>query len=272
MKNIRDNAKLSELALPGTHDSATFSAENVKNIAKTQTLNFSQQLEFGIRVLDLRIRQTGDRFALHHGALFLNSMFGDALNEIDYFLDKYPSETVLIRLKEDHKPDTNNTQTLRKTLNTYLERHAKHYLNADSNITLGKARGKFIILSNNDEFNYSGLIYSIFNIQDEYTLKTNWQLYSKWESVKLQLQKAYSGSKDRFYVNFLSGSGGVFPYFVASGHSSSATSAPRLATGLTTPGWQGSYPDFPRIDCFIGICTILNARCIVKYKFQKYFL
>jgi len=25
---------------------------------------------------------------------------------------------------------------------------------------------------------------------------------------------------------------------------------------LTTPGWKNSYPDFPRVDCFIGICTI----------------
>lgn len=256
MKNINNNTKLSELALPGTHDSASFNADKVKDIAMTQALNISQQLKYGIRVLDLRVRQTSDRFALHHGPLFLNSMFGEVLNEIANFLDKHPSETILIRLKEDHKPDTNNSQTLKKTLKTYLDQHAKHYLNADSNITLGEARGKFIILSDNYEFDDYGLKYSYFDIQDEYKLDSNWQLYSKWESVKLQLQKAYSGNKANFYVNFLSGSGSVFPYFVASGHSSSGTSAPRLATGLTTPGWESYYPDFPRLDCFIGICTI----------------
>lgn len=25
---------------------------------------------------------------------------------------------------------------------------------------------------------------------------------------------------------------------------------------MTTPGWQNSSPDFPRVNCFIGICTI----------------
>ena len=57
-------------------------------------------------------------------------------------------------------------------------------------------------------------------------------------------------------MNYLSGANGSFPYFVVSGHSSPGTSAPRLSTGLTTPVWKDSYPDFPRVDCFIGICTI----------------
>lgn len=49
---------------------------------------------------------------------------------------------------------------------------------------------------------------------------------------------------------------GSFPYFVASGKSSPSNGAPLLATGLTTPGFSSSYPDFPRVACFIGICTI----------------
>ncbi|WP_424577992.1 RICIN domain-containing protein [Bacillus cereus] len=98
-----------------------------------------------------------------------------------------------------------------------------------------------------------------FNIQDDYHLSTNWDLYDKWSKVKKQLNEANTsynrGSKIKF-INYLSGSGGSFPYFVASGHSSPGTSAPRLATGLTTPGWSNSYLDFPRVACFIGICTI----------------
>ncbi|WP_251862453.1 hypothetical protein [Clostridium sp. Marseille-Q2269] len=29
-----------------------------------------------------------------------------------------------------------------------------------------------------------------------------------------------------------------------------------MSTGFTTPGWKNKYPDFPRVNCFIGICTI----------------
>lgn len=85
-------------------------------------------------------------------------------------------------------------------------------------------------------------------------MKTNWSQYSKWEKVKNFINANNENSE--ITLNHLSGSGGSFPYFVAGGHSSAGTSAGRLATGLTTPGWKHRYPDFPRVSCFIGICTI----------------
>jgi hypothetical protein len=117
-------------------------------------------------------------------------------------------------------------------------------------------RGRLVVLQNFDAGGKYGLPYGELDAQDEYNLGTNWDLYWKWEKVRDQLNKANGGPSDTKYINYLSGSGGVFPYFVASGHSSPGTGAPRLATGLTTPGWNSSYPDFPRVDCFIGICTI----------------
>ena len=57
-------------------------------------------------------------------------------------------------------------------------------------------------------------------------------------------------------IAFWTGSVGSFPYFCASGKLSPQNGAPRLATGLTTPGFNSYYPDFPRVACFIGICTI----------------
>ncbi len=57
-------------------------------------------------------------------------------------------------------------------------------------------------------------------------------------------------------ISFWTGHGGSYPYFVASGKSSNGNGDPRLMTGLTTPGFKSSYPDFPRVGCFIGICSI----------------
>lgn len=255
MADIRDDVLLSEMALPGTHDSGTYD-KKIDSVV-TQTLNFNQQLEYGIRVFDIRIRHIGNSFALHHGPVFLNVMFKDFLDAANDFLNRNPSETVLFRLKEEHNPE-NNTRSLKDTLEYYLSSYGDRYLQtSNKNITLGEARGKFIILSNNTNFNNYGLNYKTFDIQDNYHLKTNWDLHDvKWSSIKSQLSRAIGGNKNTFYVNYLSGSGGSLPYFVASGHSSPATSAPRLSTGLTTPGWKNSYPDFPRVSCFIGICTI----------------
>ena len=88
-----------------------------------------------------------------------------------------------------------------------------------------------------------------FDIQNNYLLGTNWQVVGCKEQNGEN--KSSSEKETKYYVNFLSGSSGSFPYFVASGHSNPCSCAPRLATGLTTPGWR-----HPRINCFIGICTI----------------
>jgi len=62
--------------------------------------------------------------------------------------------------------------------------------------------------------------------------------------------------EETFFVNYLSGAYGAFPYFVASGHITPGTAAHRLSTGLTTLTSRGKYPDFPLTDCFLKVCTI----------------
>lgn len=254
MKGIGDSTPLSQLALPGTHDSSTFKSGS--DIVKTQTISFSEQLNYGIRFFDIRVRHTSDRFALHHGIVFLDVMFGDFLGSVTDFLRQNPSETVLFRLKEEQDPDNNNSRSLGQTLKYYLDTYGSYLLTQSTGVTLREARGKYIVISDNSQFDPYGISYSNFAKQDEYNLKTNWDLYKKWEAVKAQLYTTRNGNLWQFYINYLSGSGGSFPYFVASGHVDPGTSASRLSTGLTTPGWKDSYPDFPRVNCFIGICTI----------------
>lgn len=257
MSSIRDDVRISELALPGTHDSAAF-GEFVENVV-TQCLNFDQQLEFGIRVFDIRVRHINNSFTLHHGFVYLESSIEDFLESVDKFLLDNPSETVLFRLKQEYSgSNDNNSQNLRVTLNDKLSTYklSTYLKTTENNIKLGKARGKFIILSDHDIFNHHGLLYPTFNIQDNFELRNNFDLYSKWKSVKSHLMNASTGSANTFYVNYLSGSIGSLPYFIASGHSFSGTSASRLLTGKTTPDWTDSYPDFPRVNCFIGNCMI----------------
>jgi 1-phosphatidylinositol phosphodiesterase len=193
---------------------------------------------------------------LHHGAFYLNQNFNDFLRDVHTFLVQNPTEVVLFRLKEDHTA-AENSRSMLATLDEYLRRSNRYLRTSNPNTSLGQARGRFIILSDNAAFNSRGIPYGDFSyIQDEYALRTNWDLYRKWEYVRDHLNQARNGPTNIFYINYLSGSGGSFPYFVASGHSSPGTNAARLSTGLTTPGWRNSYPDFPRTSCFLGICTI----------------
>lgn len=97
-------------------------------------------------------------------------------------------------------------------------------------------------------------MYASFSILPHKNFGTNWDLYSKWLDVKNFLASANGAGKS--HISFWTGNTGSFPYFVASGKSSSGNGASLLSTGLTTPGFKSYYPDFPRIWCFIGICTI----------------
>lgn len=251
MKDIRDDTLLSKLALPGTHDSGTFTSHS--NIVKTQTINFAEQLNYGIRFFDIRIRHTRNKFALHHDRVYLGQMFGDFLGNVSQFLRQNPSETILFRLKEDHKPDEHNTRSLKETLKHYLANpmyNSEYWHTSDiyksPDLKMGDVRGKYIIISDNYEFHDSGIAYWHFKKQDEYSVRTNWDLYKKWEAVRNHLDLARNGYDSQFYINYLSASGGSFPYFVASGHLLPRTSSPRLSTGLISFAFKHWYPDFPR--------------------------
>lgn len=83
------------------------------------------------------------------------------------------------------------------------------------------------------------------HIQDEYKVEGIWNLPKKWGSVKEYLTYANNNrDKGYLYVNFLSGTEWVFPYFVASGQSSHETAAPLLLAGMQN---SEEWSEFPRV-------------------------
>lgn len=100
-----------------------------------------------------------------------------------------------------------------------------------------------------------GLLKSSFTTHEHKIFANNHDLYDHWVSVKDFIISTNVASSSR--ISFWSGSGGSFPYFVASGKSSPGNNSPRLSTGLTTPSHASYYPEFPRVSCFISICNIV---------------
>lgn len=259
MKRLADQKKIGEISIPGTHDSASFYGGD---IVQTQSMSITEQLNAGVRFLDIRLRHINDVFAIHHGPVFQKQFFGDILNQVSDFLKQNPSEFVLMRVKDEYTEE-NITRTFQDTFSDYISKYPDVIFNpaGDSYFpSVYEVRGKIVFLDQiptTGKYPPFGIKYNNlnFNIQDDYKVSTNWDLYGKWEKVKDFLQDSADGNR-RETINYLSASGGSFPYFIASGHSSPGNSAARLSTGLTTPGWNSSYPDFPRVDCFLGICTI----------------
>ncbi|MHA2890651.1 phosphatidylinositol-specific phospholipase C [Bacillus cereus] len=251
MNTINDSTRLSRLSIPGTHDS--MSTGNGGDIAQTQSMSLETQLNSGIRYLDIRCALIGGAFHMYHGIMDLGTKMEDVLNITTKFLKEHPSETILMRVKQENSSasDAEFNQKMQDYINGYKDFIWDSKNRTVTNPTLGEMRGKIVLLPNvsgsSVGIDYGG---GQFNIQDNYNLNTNWDLYSKWESVKGQLQKASDlvGDPETKYINYLSGSGGAFPYFVASGHVSHETDAGRLWTGALDITDPSKYKDFPRIN------------------------
>lgn len=261
MGKLPDDIRISQISMVGTHDSMAFEGGD---ILACQTLPLATQLNAGVRALDIRCRNKAGVMAIYHNIQFEGMYLNDVLNTVVSFLIAHPSETILMRLsnEESKPPEDHKKEFDRVFFNTYwspYEQYFWKYTNGNSNPKLSEVRGKIVLLPN---FSPQTVAYGItwessgMRIQDAYELGDNWDLYSKWEKVEEHLSKT-NGDKAHLSFNFLSGSVGSFPYFVASGQSSPQNGAPRLVTGRTTPGWKDKWPDFPRIGCFIGICSIV---------------
>ena len=80
MKAIEGYKRVSELVIPGTHDSATGNSSvlDITGLFKTQRLNISEQLHIGVRFLDIRTKLYHNDLILVHGIVDL----GMSLSEL----------------------------------------------------------------------------------------------------------------------------------------------------------------------------------------------
>jgi 1-phosphatidylinositol phosphodiesterase len=175
------------------------------------------------------------------------------------FVRVHNTETVLMRVKDEDGSTPGFAAAVQAGLDKYS---SSVYKGASNDPTLKEMRGKIVVLQNYSAPTRVGIPWGSLNIQDDYNLGNNWDLANKWHAVRGQLNSAGSGPRTTTYVNFLSGSGGSFPYFVASGHSSPGTSAPQLLTGWTRGGINTCglsdkcIPEYPSVNCFLGTCSV----------------
>ena len=199
-----DPTPLQRLTIPGTHDSG---ARFGGLWTECQNTTIAQQLDSGIRFLDIRCRVTGGSFAIHHGAFYQNMMFGDVLVACWDFLAAHPTETVLMRVKQEYS--TESDATFRAVFDDYLDRRGWRPLFhiAPGVPTLGEARGKVVLLADNGGL--PGLRWAdgtYFDVQDDYQAEP----FAKWTRIRDQFREA-AGRPGPFYVNFVSTAAGLPP-------------------------------------------------------------
>ena len=92
MKNIEDEAKVSEIVIPGSHDAGT---AGFSWLAETQNRSIKDQLNAGTRYFDLRVQSTGKGLVFYH-SVFKGNSYTEARSDILDFLALNPSEFVIL--------------------------------------------------------------------------------------------------------------------------------------------------------------------------------
>jgi len=144
MSFIPDQWNLGAFSIPGTHETcARF--ETIPDTAVCQSLTLPEQLQAGVRHLDIRCRHIADVFTIHHGIEFQNLTFGEVLSSVTAFLDANPSETVIMNVKEEYSA-AKVTRAFWQTFEAYHAADPSRWYVGENVPALGAVRGKIVLV------------------------------------------------------------------------------------------------------------------------------
>lgn len=166
MSKLKDKSPLSALSIPGTHNSPTH--YTALPSVRCQAVSVREQLDNGVRFLDIRVQPedpddlSKDGLLLVHSAFPIsltgNKYFRDLVNEVDSFLDQNPSETVIISLKREGTGKATDQQ-FSKILKQHYAGDTNRWFTEPRIPTLGEVRKKIVLMRR-------------FNLDD--SLKNEW--------------------------------------------------------------------------------------------------
>lgn len=164
MSYIKDDAKVTEIAMPGSHNSSTM---GMSKLAKCQNGSLFEQYQYGVRFFDIRLKaDRKGRLFIAHGVMkgMPAQLAFESLRMIfeksnDFFVIKmmtYMNQKIG-PFKLSYKGNANATSEL---IREYLspEKYALTDCDDISNLTIGdirKAGKKYIIINENKEYDYS---------------------------------------------------------------------------------------------------------------------
>lgn len=215
LSGVDDAVYLSELSIPGTHNSGAVYAEPWPGTAICQDLTIAQQLAAGVRYLDIRCRRYDDQFRIHHGQVYQNISFDDVLVDCTSFLTANPTETIIMSVMEGYDA-YNSSLSFEQVFDNYVAQNPGLWNLRTTIPKMGEVRGQIMLLrrfgastpkglkatnwQNNTTFSISGS--APMRIQDYYNCDDG---AAKWTAVSSLLNEAQSGSQSILYINYTSG-------------------------------------------------------------------
>eukprot|EP01006_Ploeotia_vitrea_P055197 TRINITY_DN67972_c5_g1_i1.p1 TRINITY_DN67972_c5_g1~~TRINITY_DN67972_c5_g1_i1.p1 ORF type:complete len:405 (-),score=64.30 TRINITY_DN67972_c5_g1_i1:79-1293(-) len=231
MSQLKDSTLLGDLTIPGTHDTGSYSfTENwYVGAAKgarwrfysgTQCMTLLQQLNSGVRFLDLRVATASDdtsSLLLFHGSSYIKTVTAESLfTVVKDFLTNYPKEAIFARVKWDNGESDGS---LVKSTLTSSGLHSLIMEMSSSKLgpmQLKDVRGKFILIKEvYTETDPKFYTYTWADAASGVTLRDDWenkQLLadsqdSKWVTDWTHVKDTVTTATDNaFYITFFSGS------------------------------------------------------------------
>ncbi|MDL2400798.1 phosphatidylinositol-specific phospholipase C domain-containing protein [Rhizobium mayense] len=235
MHHIGDDRFLTELTIPGTHDTMTYLAENDsvmegRNLSLCQHLPLKDQLNRGIRFIDVRLYASldygGQNLVLCHGSVSLNHTFDYVLSECCKFLAEHTSECIIMSINNDRRKDDNVKLFSELVSASVSDPRYRDFFYTEKKIPkLGRVRRRIVLLRRFDDSevginvtdwpgdqtferkNSDGVVYNVQDEFDAWGYATLGRKYDHWK--KQALNAAQDQIKDKLYINFSSGTGGA---------------------------------------------------------------
>lgn len=222
MKSLNSSISLADINIPGTHDSgARFGGAPYE----AQKWTIAEQLEYGIRFLDIRLKPNegelnGADFRVFHNDADQNLKFKEVVDACWTYLTKHDEEAIIMLINQEKS----NNGGFGKALETYIEKRNEQFYTKNDIPTLGTVRKKIVLLRRYTgalgfhckdwPHNSAGWIHAEqMYVQDYYKVSATW-LQQKWGKVTETMERARS-SPGAYIQNYTSGSTGLNPIDVA---------------------------------------------------------
>ncbi|KAH8808310.1 phosphatidylinositol phospholipase-like protein C [Xylogone sp. PMI_703] len=153
MSKLKDETPLSALSIPGTHNSPTH--HKALPSVRCQAVSVKDQLNNGVRFLDIRVQPESPDDASKDGLILVHSAFPISLtgnkyfrslvNTVFEFLEANPTETVIMSLKREGVGKATDQQLSKILRNHYANDNSKWF--TENRIpTLGEARKRIVLM------------------------------------------------------------------------------------------------------------------------------
>ena len=240
MADIGDSKEVFALNLVGTHDCVTQYVQ-LPHLSRCQDRNIREQLNIGVRGLDIRVQSRGQRLKMLHGKakafntpnrLSKQMDMADVLKQCYAFLDEDPSEAIIFQFKNDSNKEME--KCFDNLYNTYIVPDSERWYLGGSSPLLSDVRGKIILVRRCKKYESkayplgTGIDFSSWVEQDEAVpepliLKTSgepsmsftvqdrfkYKPIPRWSECILPFLDGMEQFNGRYVINYISTAGGL---------------------------------------------------------------